>query len=155
MKRSPSCKRSRRNALAEARAVLDGKSTGVAKGWFNPFPLPCTRIEGNAYYQLLPLSGALRRDRGFARKWACARDVRRVGRGSRNMVSGHNALHRQAGRSERCMNRLDHILMQYGEYEQGHSDLLVMREAQCHIEVVAPIRHFLRKVGLAAELTPA
>ena len=47
-------------ALAEARAVLDGQSatTGEAKGWFNPLPLPRTWIEGDACYELAPLSGA-------------------------------------------------------------------------------------------------
>lgn len=45
-------------ALAEARAVLDGKSAGAAKGWFNPLPLPRTWIDGDQCLELAPLSGA-------------------------------------------------------------------------------------------------
>ena len=45
-------------ALAEARDALDGKSSGKAKGWFNPLPLPRTWIDGGKCYELAPLSGA-------------------------------------------------------------------------------------------------
>lgn len=44
-------------ALAEARGVLDGKSAGEGKGWFNPLPLPRTWIDGGQCFQLAPLSG--------------------------------------------------------------------------------------------------
>lgn len=44
-------------ALAEANMVLNGSIQSVAKGWFNPLPLPRTWIDGGVCYQLAPLSG--------------------------------------------------------------------------------------------------